>query len=163
MNTRRFCWVLAVAASGFLAAAFTGVLAFPHLPVPTPASAGAQRFVGTWTAVHDATPIIVLELRPEKTKLAGTMRVCSFRTNTEGSGKVIEVADPTLTDRLPVHILEISGHSLSFDWKDPDGDENHWKLEITGKDSGRLNWIGLPDGLKAEPIPVTRKRLSDSR
>jgi len=160
MNIRLFCCVLAVATSSFLAAPFTGVLAFPNLIVPAAASPGAQRFVGTWIAVHDATPIIVLELHPEKEKLAGTMRVCSFRTATEGSGKVIEIADPTLTDRLPVHILDISGQSLSFDWKDPDGDENHWKLEVTGKGSGRLNWIGLPDGLKAEPIPVTRKRPS---
>jgi hypothetical protein len=38
--------------------------------------------------------------------------------------------------------------------KDPDGDENHWKLELTGTDAGRVIWVGLPSGLKADPIPV---------
>jgi hypothetical protein len=57
---------------------------------------------------------------------------------------------------LPLRNLIVSGKSVAFDWKDPDGDENHWKLELTGTDAGQLIWVGLPNGLKAEPIPVSR-------
>jgi hypothetical protein len=157
MNTKRFWRALAVAASGFLALTF-GISTFPHPPAqPAATASSVQQFTGTWTALHDGTPIIVIELHLEKGKLVGAMRVCSFRTATEGDGEFVEITDPALTDSLPVHNLGISGQSLSFDWKDPDGDVNHWKLEMTGKDAGRLNWIGLPNGLKAAPIPVTKE------
>jgi hypothetical protein len=37
---------------------------------------------------------------------------------------------------LTLHNLAVSGKSVSFDWKDPDGDENHWKTELTGTVQG---------------------------
>jgi hypothetical protein len=123
---------------------------------PAAATADLQQFAGKWTALHKGTPILVLELHVEKGKLAGGIQVCGFTINTEDNGKIVEITDSTLSAALPVSNLEVSGKSLSFDWKDPDGDENHWKLELTGSDAGQLRWIGLPKGLTAEPIPVTK-------
>jgi hypothetical protein len=51
--------------------------------------------------------------------------------------------------------------SLTFDFKDPDGDETHWKLEVTGVNVGRLSWIGLPDGIKDVPVPVMKSERKD--
>jgi hypothetical protein len=89
-------------------------------------------------------------------KLLDGIRVCAFTINTEDTGKIVEITDRTLSSSVPVRNLEIFGKSLSFDWKDPDGDENHWKLELTGTNAGRIIWLRLAKDLKAEPIPVTR-------
>ena len=72
------------------------------------------------------------------------------------SGKVDVVTDPTLSKTLSIRNIKVSGKSISFDWKDPDGDEDHWRLELTGKDVGQIIWVGLPDGLKVQPIPVNK-------
>jgi hypothetical protein len=68
----------------------------------------------------------------------------------------IMITDKSFTEVLPARNFEISGKSLSFAWKDPDGDENHFKLEATDANAGRLYWIGLPSELRVAPIPVTR-------
>jgi hypothetical protein len=39
---------------------------------------------------------------------------------------------------------------------DTDGDEIHWKLEMTGANVGRLSWVGLPDGIKDVPVIVVK-------
>lgn len=115
-----------------------------------------QSFIGTWTAFHAGTPIIVLRLRSENGELVGGVRVCSYTVNTEGSGKVDVVTDPTLSKTLPIHNIKAAGKSISFDWKDPDGDEDHWRLELTAKDAGKIIWVDLPNGVKVEPIPVSK-------
>jgi len=74
----------------------------------------------------------------------------------EGEHADVTITNEKPSESLPVRNLVVSGKSLTFDWKDPDGDENHWKLELTGTDAGQLIWVGLPNGLKAEPIPVSR-------
>jgi hypothetical protein len=116
----------------------------------------SQPFVGTWTAQIDGTRIIELVLRTEKGSLAGSIRVCGFSIDTEGTGKLGLVTNEKMSPDLPLRNAKVSANSVSFDWKDPDGDENHWKLELTGTDAGHLIWLHLPTGLKAEPIPVRR-------
>jgi len=100
---------------------------------------------------------MVLELRLEKGKLVGGIRVCSFNMRMEGTRQIINIADKTLTESLPILNLGVSGKSLSFDWKDPDGDEDHLEFEVIGTDAGRLNWVGLPNGLELPSISVTRQ------
>lgn len=119
-------------------------------------------FIGTWTAVHDGTPIIVLHLRSERGELAGGIRVCSYRVNTETSGTVDLVTDPTLSKNLPISNIKVSGKSMSFDWKDPDGDNDHWRLELSGENDGQIVWLDLPSDVKVLPIPV-RKDIPKSR
>lgn len=115
-----------------------------------------QPFAGTWTALLDGTRIVELVLRVEKGNLTGAIRVCGFSIDTEGTGKLGLVTNEKMSADLSLRNVKISGKSVSFDWTDPDGDENHWKLELTQTDAGRLVLIGLPSGLKAEPIPVSR-------
>ena len=130
------------------------------LPVSEAGSVAAadniQPFAGTWTALLDGTRIVELVLRVEKGSLTGAIRICGFTIDTENTGKIGLVTNEKLSPDLPLRNVKVSGKSVSFDWKDPDGDENHWKLELIETNAGRLIWVGLPTGLKAEPIPVSR-------
>jgi hypothetical protein len=128
----------------------------PALAQKKPPESEILPFVGTWTAVHAGTPIIVLHLRPEKGQLAGGIQVCSYTVNTETTGAVDVVTDPTLSKIQPINNIKISGRALSFDWKDPDGDNDHWRLELTGKNDGQIMWVGLPSDVKFQPIPVIK-------
>jgi hypothetical protein len=136
------------------------LVAVPMLPVSEARSVVAadniQPFTGTWTALLDGTRIVELVLRVEKGNLTGAIRVCGFSIDTEGTGKLGLVTNEKMSPDLSLRNVKISGKSVSFDWTDPDGDENHWKLELTRTDAGRLVLVGLPSGLKAEPIPVVR-------
>ena len=155
MNRKCLLFV-AVAASSFSMLTLLNIWGFAK-PVATSAAAtDLQPFAGTWTALHDGVRILELVLRVEKGNLAGAIRICSFTINMEGSGKIDQVTNEKLSNDLPLHNLTFSGKSVSFNWKDPDGDENHWRLELTGADAGRLIWVGLPNGLKADPIPVNK-------
>jgi hypothetical protein len=46
--------------------------------------------------------------------------------------------------------------SISFGWKDRDGDIDHWRLELTGKNAGQIVWVDLPSDVKVQPIPVSK-------
>jgi hypothetical protein len=132
-------------------------LVFPRAEArPMAVANDVQPFAGRWTALHDGIRIVELALRVEKGSLTGAIRICAFTINTESTGKIGQVTNDKLSADLPLRNLIVSGKSVAFDWKDPDGDENHWKLELMGKDAGQLIWLGLPSGLKAEPIPVSR-------
>ena len=133
---------------------FVGHWAGPTLAQIKPLEPDIRPFIGTWTAVHAGTPIFVLHLRSEKGELGGDIRVCSYSVNATGAIDV--VTDPTLSKNLPIYNIKVSGRSMSFDWKDPDGDNDHLRLELTGKDSGQIVWVGLPSDVKVQPIPVSK-------
>jgi len=139
----------------------TALVSAGHWAVPTSAQVNPPEsvilpFVGTWTAVHAGTPIIVLHLRLVKGQLAGRIQVCSYTVNTETTGAVDVVTDPTLSKSQPINNIKVSGKSLSFAWKDPEGDNDHWSLELTGKIDGQIIWVGLPSDVKFQPIPVSK-------
>jgi len=117
---------------------------------------GIRPFIGTWTAVHAGTPIIVLHVRTEKGELVGDIQVCSYSVNTETTGTVDVVTDPTLSKKFPISKIKISGSSISFIWTDPDGDDDHWRLELIGKNAGQIVWFDLPSNVKVQPIPVSK-------
>ena len=146
----------AVAVLTVAALAFLGCWTRPALAQTAPVKSEIRPFIGTWTAVHAGTPIIVLHLRSEKGELAGGIQVCGYSVNTETTGTVDVVTDPTLSKILPISNIKVSGRTMSFDWKDPDGDNDHWRLELTGKDAGQIVWLGLPSQVRVQPIPVTR-------
>ena len=141
---------------------FTGNLTSPTLAQTKPPESEIRPFIGTWTAVHSGTPIIVLHLRSEKGQLVGGIQVCSYSVNTETTGTIYDVTDPTLSKSLPINNIKISGGSMSFEWKDPDGDNDHWRLELTGKNDGQIVWVGLPSDVRVQPIPVS-KNIPKSR
>jgi hypothetical protein len=141
---------------------FAGHWAGPVRAQIKPKESEILQFIGTWTAVHAGTPIIVLHLRSEKGQLAGDIQVCSYSVNTETTGTVDVVTDPTLSKNLPMNNIKVSGRSMSFDWKDPDGDNDHWRLELTGKNDGQIVWVGLPSNVRVQPILVS-KNIPKSR
>lgn len=141
---------------------FTGDWTSPTLAQTKPPESEIRPFLGTWTAVHAGTPIIVLHLRSEKGQLVGGIQVCSYSVNTETTGTVDVVTDPTLSKSLSINNIKVSGRSMSFDWKDPDGDTDHWRLELTGENDGQIVWIGLPSDVRVQPIPVS-KNIPKSR
>jgi hypothetical protein len=143
--------VLAIAAIGF-----AGNWPAPTLAQIKPAESEILPFLGMWTAVHAGTPIIVLHIRSAKGQLAGSIQVCSYSVNTQTTGTVDVVTDPTLSKSLAINNIRVSGKSMSFDWKDPDGDNDHWTLQLTGENDGQILWAGLPGDVKIQPIPVSR-------
>ncbi|MGC2765986.1 MAG: hypothetical protein WB607_10830 [Candidatus Acidiferrum sp.] len=156
MEFKLFSRIGSVTVLNITALVFAGHSAGPTLAQMKPPESEILPFIGTWTAVHSGTPIIVLHLRSEKGQLGGGIQVCSYSVNTETTGTVDVVTDPTLSKSLPINNIKVSGKSMSFDWKDPDGDNDHWRLELTGKDDGQIVWVGLPSDVRVQPIPVSR-------
>ena len=148
---------LALVATSLLTMASVGISAFSvQVARPGNPSGDLQQFVGTWTASHEGTPFLILELHSEKGSLAGGIRVCSFNLDMKNGTNNVTITDKKFTESLPVNNLKMSDNALTFDWKDPDGDQDHWKLEVNGGNAGRLSWVGLPDEMKVAPIQVTR-------
>ena len=149
---------LTLAATSLLIVGSLGISAFSfQVAQPGNPSSKLQPFVGIWTASHEGTPFLILELHTENGALAGGIRVCSFNLDMKDGTDNVTITDKRLTESLPVNNLKTSDKSLTFDWKDPDGDEDHWKLEVTGANAGRLSWVGLPSEMKVAPIPVSRE------
>jgi hypothetical protein len=150
---------LALVATSLLTVASVGISAFSfQVAQPGNPSGDLQQFIGTWTASHEGTPFLILELHSEKGgALAGGIRVCSFNLDMKNGTNNVTITDEKFTESLPVNNLKISNKSLTFDWKDPDGDEDHWKLEVTSANVGHLSWVGLPGEMSVAPIQVTRE------
>jgi len=156
MGSRPFWRIAGVIVLAVTALVFAGHWVGSTLAQTRPQTSDIRPFIGTWTAVHAGTPIIVLHLHSEKGELVGDVQVCSYRVNTETTGTVDVVTDPTLSQSAPVKNIIVSGKSMSFDWKDPDGDNDHWRLELTGKNAGQIVWVDLPSDVKVQPIPVSK-------
>src|SRR5215469_8352642 len=146
MGIKLFWRIGSVIALTITALIFTGEWVGRAVAQVRPLESDIQLFIGTWTAVHAGTPIIVLHLRSEKGELVGGIQVCSYNVNTEGTVDV--VTNPTLSKSLPIKNIKVSSRWMSFDWKDPDGDNDHWRLELVGQNSGQIVWVGLPSDVK---------------
>ena len=145
-------------ATSLLTVASVGISAFSfQMAQPGNPLGDLQQFVGTWTASHEGTPFLILELHSEKGALAGGIRVCSFNLDMKNGTNNVTITDKKFTESLPVSNLKVSNKSLTFDWKDPDGDEDYWKLEVSSAKVGRLSWVGLPHEMTVAPIQVSRE------
>ena len=160
MGIKLFWRIGSVSALTITTLIFTGHWAGRAVAQMRPLESDIQPFIGTWTAVHAGTPIIVLHLRSEKGELVGGIQVCSYSVNTEGTVDV--VTNPTLSKSLPIKNIKVSSRWMSFDWKDPDGDNDHLRLELLGQNSGQIVWVGLPSDVKFQPIPLS-KNIPKSR
>ena len=155
-NGFRTVFVLAA----FMLVASSAFVGFAHQGSQSPA--GINQFIGTWSAMHDGTSYFILELHKENGTLAGAIRICAFTSTGEGEHADMTITDKILSASLPIRDVVVSGKSLSFDWKDPDGDENHLRFERTAENSGRLRWHDLPAGAKMPTIPLTRQTTKSS-
>jgi hypothetical protein len=102
MGFKLFWRIGSVTVLTITALVFAGHWAAPTLAQVKPPESEILPFVGTWTALHAGTPIIVLHLRSEKGQLAGGIQVCSYSVNTETTGTVDVVTDPTLSKSSPL-------------------------------------------------------------
>ena len=154
MGVKSFWRIDGATVVGITVLAFTLYLPSRTFAQMNPRESEIRPFIGTWTAVHAGTPIIVLHLRSEKGALVGGVQVCSYSVTTTGTVDV--VTDSTLSKSLPINNIKVSGGSISFDWTDPDGDNDHWRLELTGKNVGRIVWVGLPSDVIVRSIAVSK-------
>jgi hypothetical protein len=144
--------------AAFILVASSAFLGFAHQASQSASvPADLNQFIGTWKAVHNGTSYFVLELHKENETLAGGIRVCAFTMSGEGERADVTITNEKPSESLPIHNLVVSGKSLTFGWKDPDGDENHLKFERTAENSGRLNWLDLPEGVKMPAISLNRQ------
>jgi len=158
-NGFRTVFVLAA----FIVIASSAFLAFAKQASQSPdVSSDISQFVGTWSAVHGGTSYFILDLHKENGTLAGGISVCAFTMSGEGEHADITITNKTPSASLPIRNLVVSGKSLSFDWKDPDGDENHLKFERTAENSGRLSWHDLPADARMPVIVLDKQTTKNS-
>src|SRR5215813_1661560 len=107
----------------FLASAVLAATSLFAQQKPSTSAAELDHFVGTWTAAHNGAKYFVLELHKENANLAGSIRVCGFSAKGEGEHYDVTITQEKLSESLPIRNVAVSDKSLTFDWKDPDGDE----------------------------------------
>jgi hypothetical protein len=132
----------------------------PALSTQTGSTSAAARFTGTWQATFQGKTIIVLKLQGAPEPASGTIQLAGFQLDMEGDGALMAVTDSQLDSPFHLKNLKRDGKTLSFDFVDRDGDDDKFQMELTGDQSARLQWIGLPHNLKAQPIPLTRSLKS---
>jgi hypothetical protein len=150
-HARTFSLLLAI--SSFFTAAALAVSAYPS---QAPHSS-SQRFSGNWNAVFQEKTIIVLRPQAEDEHPSGTIQLAGFQLDLEGDGSIMTVTDGQLDKPIDLKNIKRGGKILSFDFVDSDGDNDKFQMELTANNSAKLQWVGLPNGLKALPIPVTRQ------
>jgi hypothetical protein len=97
-------------------------------------------------------------LHTEAEHPSGTIQLAGFQLDFEGDGAVMAVTDDRLDTPIILKNIKQDGKILSFDFVDNDGDTDKFQMELTDTNSAKLQWVGLPGGFKALPIPVTRQR-----
>jgi hypothetical protein len=72
--------------------------------------------------------------------------------NASYNGKVIIVL------RLDaVEDIRLEEKTLSFEFVDNDGDTDKFRMELSDRNSATLSWVGLPNGMKAKAIALTKQ------
>jgi len=150
-HVRAFSLLLAIG-SVFSAVA----LAVSAYPWQAPHSS-AQGFSGTWKAVFQEKTIIVLRLQSEDEHPSGTIQLAGFQLDLEGDGSIMTVTDGQLDKPINLKNIKRDGSTLSFDFVDSDGDTDKFQMELSDNGSAKLQWVGLPTGLKAQPIAIARE------
>ena len=131
-------------------------LAFSAYPSQTPHSS-SPGFSGTWKAVFQEKTIIVLRLQAEDEHPSGTIQLAGFQLDLEGDGSIMTVTDGQLDKPINLKNIKRDGSTLSFDFVDSDGDTDKFQMELADNGSAKLQWVGLPKGLKAQPIAIARE------
>jgi hypothetical protein len=123
-----------------------------------------QRFAGTWKADHEGSTILLLEFRPERGTLSGTIRLMDFQMDLQGTGAVRQLRGGPLSEPIPLVKLKIDGDHLLFEFKeDDDQDSTHWRMDLIDADRAALQWIELPPGFKAQPFHLSKETEGHSK
>ena len=82
----------------------------------------------------------------------------------QGTGALVSVTDEDLDTPIKLQNVKVTDNkTLSFDFVDNDGDDDKWTMELTGIDTANFLWVGLPKGLKAKPIVLTREAKASNQ
>ena len=154
-NLPRRLWkhTFAIAASVLLAGTCVGVSGYPQQV----GRSTTQQFDGTWKAVDDGKVFIVLKLGAENGHPSGTIQVAGFELDLQGTGGLLSVTDEELDKPIKLQHIRFNDKILSFDFVDNDGDDDKWTMELTAANQADFLWVGLPKGLKAKPIVLTKE------
>lgn len=142
-TSKRIERILATIVSILLLAACFGAATFSLQVVRAANPSDAQPFVGTWEGEFQGHTFVVLKLRVENGKLAGT----AIHTESIGEndkGEITKVADKS----VPGTITEanISGKSMKFTIAD-ENDPSHvasFEFKITGPNEAEMNPVHQP-------------------
>jgi hypothetical protein len=152
--------LFAITAAGVLTAFCFGVSAYSSQVVHST----GQRFTGTWKAEHEGKTILLLEFRPERGTLNGTIRALDFEMDLQGTGAVRQLRGGPLSEPMPLEKLKIDGEHLLFEFKeDDDPDSTHWRMDLIDANRADLQWIELPPGLKAQPFHLSKETEGHSK
>ena len=128
------------------------------------ANSTGQRFAGTWRAEHQGKTILLLEFRPERGTLTGTIRAMDFEVDLQGTGAVKQLRGGPLSEPMPLMNLKFDGERLLFEFKEDDDPEStHWRMALIDSNSADLQWIELPSGFKAKPFHLTKETGGHSK
>lgn len=92
-------------------------------------------FEGTFTAEFHKKTWLVLTLASAGNKLTGTFKH-SVEISSDDEGDITKVGDEMSSD--PIVQAELDGQDLEITTKDDDGDQDHYRLTLTGPDSAEL-------------------------
>jgi hypothetical protein len=128
------------------------------------ANSTGQRFAGTWKAGYEGKTILLLEFRPERGTLTGTIRAMDFEVDLQGTGAVKQLRGGPLSEPMPLMDLKFDGERLLFDFKeDDDPDSTHWRMALVDSNRADLQWIELPPGFKAKPFHLIKETGGHSK
>ena len=116
-----------------------------------------RAFEGTWNASYNGKTIIVVRLGAVGDHLSGTVQLAGFQLDLEGDGGIMAVTDSRLDAPIGLNNIRLQGKTLSFEFVDNDGDTDKFQMELSGRDSATLSWVGLPNGMKAKPIALMKQ------
>jgi len=122
------------------------------------------RSTGTWKAEHEGKTILLLEFRPERGTLTGTIRAMDFEIDLKGTGAVKQLRGGPLSEPMPLMKLKFDGEHLLFESKeDDDSASTHWRMDLIDPNRADLQWIELPSGFKAQPFHLTKETEGHSK
>lgn len=135
------------------------------VPSQSPPASPILNFIGTWKAEFHKQTWLVLTLVETKTLtdsrypggiLTGTL-MHSTEISADDAGNITRIGDEMSADKIVQ--IELQGEALQLTTRDEEGNEDHYTLVLTGKDTADLQTISESS---AAPKPFKLKRASDA-
>ena len=115
-----------------------------------------KEFAGVWEATFKDRVFCVLKLEVDD-RITGTLSPGRITVNDEGDITNAEPSTPEPSgDDLPILNPKVRDNTLSFDWKEDDGEATQFEMEITGEGEAELRLLNT-DGRVIKPIQLKRK------
>ena len=110
-------------------------------------------FAGVWNAEFHKKVWLVLTLETSKDGLTGTLQH-SVQISADDEGDLTRVDDEMSTDKIVK--TELEGSVLTIRTRDEDGDEDDYRLTLTGPDSAELQSSVGENAMSPKPFKLKR-------